>query len=424
MLLLTLALLALQQPEPAPTQDPVPQPGPEYPAPDGNLDLNTFGGIEAPTQPNTTSSSNVTRTNRITPIQPMRNVDRLLARIDSLVAVRGQEDNMVSGIGLVTGLAGTGDSGNAARQLLRNLLLTRNINIPAQDLASKNIAVVRVEASLPAGVKPGRKIDIRISTIGDSQSLVGGVLAFTELTDVSGTVVYATASGPVTVGGFSAEGESASATRNHVTVGTLPSGGKVEREVPTHIVSDHGYIYLDMRIAHQSFGNAVKISEAINRLYPGASEVLPDGRSIKAKVPSDLPKSAHVAYLSTLLQQEVESDNFARVILNERTGVIVMGGDVRLRPGVVGHGNLTVRIAETPQTSQPGPLSAGKTTQLARTELNVEEENNALLIIPGATTLNEVVDVLNLLGTTPRDLITIIQGLSQAGLLVAEIYRM
>lgn len=413
MLLTSLALLALQQ-----------GPAPADPQVTGTVDVTPIGGVEAPTQPTGSSSSSVTRSPRIQPVQPMRNVNRLMARIDSLVAVRGQEDNVVSGVGLITGLAGTGDSGNAARQLLRNLLLARNINIPTQELASKNVAIVRVEASLPAGIKPGRKIDIRVSTIGDAVSLLGGTLAFTELTDVSGTNVYATAAGPVTVGGFSAEGAGASATRNHVTVGTMPGGGKVEREVPTQVVSDHGYIYLDMRIAHQSFGNSVKITEAINRLYPGAAEVLPDGKTVKTRVPDDLPEAAHVAYLATLLEQEVESDNYARVILNERSGVIVMGGDVRLRPGAIAHGNLTVTIAETPEASQPGPLSNGETEVLDRTNLGVEEEDSALVVIPGATTLNEVVDVLNILGTSPRDLISILQAMSQGGLLVADIYRM
>lgn len=418
MLLATFALFALQQQPPA---DPPTQ---ELPAPIGTVDVTPIGGVEAPTQPRNTSSATVTRTPRITPVQPMRTMNRLMTRISSMVAVRGQEENQISGIGLVTGLAGTGDSGLAARQLLHNLLLTRNINIQPQDLASKNVAIVRVEATLPAGIKPGRKIDVRVSTIGDSESLSGGTLAFTELTDVTGTVVFATSYGPVNTGGFSVEGAGASATRNHPTVATMPGGGKVEREVPTYVVSEHGYIYLDMRVAHQSFGNSVKIADSINRLYPKAAEVQQDGKTIKVRVPADLPEASHVAYLATLLGQEVVSDNYARVIINERSGVIVMGGDVRLRPGAIAKGNLTVTIAETPEASQPGPLSNGTTEVLDRTELNVEEGDAPLIVVPGATTLNEVVDVLNLLGTTPRDLISILQAMSQAGLLVAEIYRM
>ncbi len=382
------------------------------------------GGVEAPSQPAGRSRSRVNRTARREAGSAGRAPSATRAPISSLVAVRGQEDNHVMGIGLVTGLAGTGDSVEAARQLLKNLLLTRNINLDIGALSSKNVAIVRVEADLPAGIKPGRRLDVRVSTIGDAKSLEGGTLAMTELTDITGRTVYMTASGPVTVGGFLAEGDGASAKRNHVTVGLLPGGGKVEREVPTSIVSEHGYIYLDARYGHDTFGNLVRIAEAINSLFPGAAETQPDGKTVKVRVPADLPPKLHVAFLDSLLRQEVETDDLARVIINERTGVIVMGGDVRLRPGAIAHGNLTVTIAETPEVSQPGPLSNGETTTLDRTDLAVEEEDRALTMIPGAVTLQEVVDVLNVLGTTPRDMISILQAMAEGGLLVAEIRRM
>lgn len=388
------------------------------------LRLLNSGGIEAPAQPTGASSSTSTRSARFTPVSGAGHDGRLSLPIGSVVAVRGQEDNTVLGIGLVTGLAGTGDSIEAAKRLLSNLLLTRNINVDLGSLSSKNIAIVQVEASLTAGIKPGRRVDVTVSTIGDATSLQGGMLSLTELTDITGRTVYATANGPVTVGGFQASGEGASATKNHVTVGTLPEGGKVEREVPTSIVSDHGFIYLDARSGQDSLGNLVRITAAINELYPRAAVAMPDGKTVKVEVPGDLPDTAHVAYLHSILRQEIESENLARVIVNERTGVIVMGGDVRLRPGAIAQGGLTVTIAESPQASQPGPLSQGATQVLPRTTLNVEEENNALVMIPGAVTLQEVVEVLNVLGTTPRDLIGILQAMSQGGLLVAEIRRM
>ncbi len=383
------------------------------------------GGIEAPAQPSgTASSSTSTRTPRVTPVAAAGHTGRLSIPIGSVVAVRGQEDNTVFGIGLVTGLAGTGDSVESARRLLSNLLLTRNINLDLGSLSSKNIAVVQVEATLPAGIKPGRRVDVTVSAIGDATSLQGGLLTLTELSDITGRFVYATASGPVTVGGFQASGDGATATKNHVTVGTLPEGGKVEREVPTAIVSDHGFIYLDARLGQDSLGNIVRVTDAVNDLYPQAAEAMADGKTVKVQVPTDLPESAHAAYLHSILRQEIESENLARVIVNERTGVIVMGGDVRLRPGAIAQGGLTVTIAESPEVSQPGPLSAGSTQVMPRTALNVEEENNALVMVPGAVTLQEVVDVLNVLGTTPRDLIGILQAMSQGGLLVAEIRRM
>lgn len=388
------------------------------------LRLLNSGGIEAPAQPTGTSTSTSTRGPRFAPAAGAGHDGRLALPIGSVVAVRGQEDNTVLGIGLVTGLAGTGDSIEAAKLLLSNLLLTRNINVDLGALSSKNIAIVQVEATLTAGIKPGRRVDVTVSTIGDATSLQGGMLSLTELTDITGRTVYATASGPITVGGFTASGDGASATKNHVTVGTLPEGGKVEREVPTSIVSDHGFIYLDVRSGQDSLGNVVRITDAINALYPRAASALPDGKTVKVEVPSDLPDTSHVAYLHSILRQEIESENLARVIVNERTGVIVMGGDVRLRPGAIAQGGLTVTIAESPQASQPGPLSQGSTKVLPRTNLNVHEDDNALVLIPGAVTLQEVVDVLNVLGTTPRDLISILQAMSQGGLLVAEIRRM
>jgi flagellar P-ring protein FlgI len=416
MLLTAFLLAALQDPVPAPA-----------PVADGIPRAETAlypSGVEAPAQPTGRSSATVRRTERYAPAVAGDVRSKLLAPVSSLVAVRGQETNVVSGIGLVTGLAGTGDSIEGARQLLKNLLLTRNINLDLGALSSKNIAIVQVEAEVPAGIKPGRRVDVRVSTVGDASSLLGGVLTLTELTDITGTVVYATAAGPVSVGGFQVEGQGASATRNHPTVGTLPGGGKVEREIQTSIASEHGYIYLDLRSNQDMLGNVVRITDAINALYPGAAAAQPDGKTVRVRVPEDLQEEDHVAYLQSLLSLEIESEDLARVVINERTGVIVMGGDVRLRPGAVAQGNLTVTIAESPEASQPGPLSAGRTQRLDRTELGVEEEDNALVLIPGAVTLKEVVEVLNVLGATPRDLINILDAMSQGGLLVAEIRRL
>lgn len=385
------------------------------------------GGVEAPEQPHGRSSSTVTRTSRFQPVVKKNPYSVNYSPIQSLVTVRGTEQNHVMGIGLVTGLAGSGDSGEAAKQLLQNLLLTRNINLPLQSLSSKNIAVVRVEASIPAGCKPGQLLDVRVSAIGDASSLQGGTLAMTELTDITGQHVYATSSGPVTVGGFTAGGKNATATKNHPTVGTLPNGGVVQREIPTSVVSEHGYIYLDIKVAHDTFGNVVNIAEAINQKVPDElpiAEVTGDGKTIKVRVPDFVRPTEHIAFLSHITRQEVETDNLARVIVNERSGVIVMGGDVRLIPGVVTHGSLTVTVAESPETSQPGAFSQGQTQTNDRTELNVEEEDNGLVLNPGAATLQEVVEVLNVLGTTPRDLITILQAMSNAGLLIADIRRM
>ena len=383
-----------------------------------------LGGVEAPKQPELTSRATYVQSPRTAVPGSTRAPERLAMPIGSVTTVRGQEDNSMMGIGLVTGLAGTGDSIEASRQLLANLLLTRNIKVDLQQISSKNIAIVQVEAVLPAGIKPGQKVDVTVSAIGDSTSLQGGSLTLTELTDITGRFVYATASGPVTIGGFSAEGQGASAKKNHTTVGTRPQGGKCEREVPTRLATEHSFVYLDLRSGQESLANVVNVVEAINAMFPKAAEALPDGRSVKVKVPADLPESQHVAYVNAILKKEIETEDLARVIVNERSGVIVMGGNVRLRPGAIAQGNVTVTIAETPQVSQPGPLSNGQTKVVPRTDLNVNEENKPLVLVPGATTLQQVVDVLNLLGTTPRDLISILQAMQQGGMLVAEIRRM
>jgi flagellar P-ring protein precursor FlgI len=267
-------------------------------------------------------------------------------------------------------------------------------------------------------------LSARVSTIGDAKSLEGGTLSFTELTNVSGEIVFVTAAGALTVGGFRAEGKGATAIRNHVTVATLPNGAKVQREVPTSIISDHGFIYLDARLGQDTFGNTVRITDAINSLYPGVATAMLDGKTVRVGVPVDLPEHSHLAYLSSLLNKEVESENVARVLVDESSGLIVMGGDVRLRPGLVVHGNLTVTIAETPQVSQPGPFSNGTTEIVDRTNLQIHEENNGAILVPGAANLKEVADVLNLLGTTPRDTISILQGMQRNGLLVAELQRL
>jgi flagellar P-ring protein precursor FlgI len=382
------------------------------------------GSIQAPTQPSGRSSATYTRGGRFEPAPGQTSGDQVFTPIGSIVQVRGQEENFVLGIGIVTGLAGTGDSVNMTRELINNLLNTHNIKIDPQQISAKNVALVRVEGILPPGIQAGQKIDVRVSTMGDAKSIENGTLALTELTDISGERVYATAAGPINVGGFTRQGEGATVQKNVVTSGVLALGGKVERSVPSQIVSDHGFIYLDARAAHGSYGNMVRIADTINAIYPEMAAADSDRRTVTVRVPSDLPEQAWMAYLDSILRLEIEPDDFARVVVNDRSGVIVMGSGVRLRPMAVAYGNLTVTVAETPEASQPGPLSDGTTTTLPRSEVGVEEENNGIALIPGAVTLQEVVEVLNVLGTTPRDMINILETMSQAGMLLAEIQRM
>ncbi len=342
--------------------------------------------------------------------------------ISSVVNVRGMESNAISGFGVVTGLAGTGDSGDLVKNFMANNLRLYGMTVDATTLSSKNMAVVRVEAEIPPGAKPGSMIHVRVSTIGDAKSIVNGSLANCELFGPNFNFVYATASGPIITNAQSASGESGSSTKNHNNVGVLT--GKVQRDVPTSITNSHGFIHLDAKRGQSTFGNMIAIADVINHMYPGAATVHTDGRTVKIAVPVDLPESAHVAYLNSFLKQEIESDNAPRVVINERTGVIVIGGDVRLRPGAVAHGAIVVTVAESPQVSQPGALSGGTTETVARTDILIDEEPGALTAIPEAVTLQEVVDVLNVLGASPRDLISILTALSDGDLLVADIRRL
>ena len=396
---------------------------PQEPTGQGGL-LLVPGAIEAPEQPGRASRSRFRRTPRITAPGATDHLGRIDAKLSSLVGVRGLEENHVSGFGLVTGLSGTGDSGPLATQLMANTLLTQRINIDPSLLTTANIAVVKVDGFISAGARPGQNFDVRVSSIGDATSLEGGVLDYCLLTDPSGTIAYGSASGPITVGGFSARGQGASTTKNHVTVGTMAGAGKIEKLIPTSVVTEHGYIYLDVRNGQFSLGNTKRMTDRINALYPDVAEALPDGRSIRVAILGGLQEPDYISYLGSILELEVPTDNLARVVVNERTGAIVMGGDVRLRPGVITHSSIILTIAETPEVSQPGALSQGETVVVPRTDLRVEEGDAPLVQVGGAVTLEQVVNVLNVLGASPRDMIAIMDMLVNAGLLVAELRRL
>ncbi len=210
--------------------------------------------------------------------------------VGSVVSVRGMEANVIAGFGVVTGLAGTGDSGDLVKNFMANNLRNYGMAVDATTLSSKNMAVVRVEAEIPPGAKPGALINVRVSTIGDAKSLVGGILDRCELFGPNYNFVYATASGPIMLNALSASGESGSATKNHTNVGVLPSGGKVQVEVPTSITNAHGFIHLDAKVGQGTFGNMIAVAAAINKLYPNAATVQTDGRTVKVAVPLDVPE--------------------------------------------------------------------------------------------------------------------------------------
>jgi flagellar P-ring protein FlgI len=377
------------------------------------------GGVEAPTQPTGKSSSTYSVLPRIPSTPNLKVETGLSVHIRDIMRVRGQELNTITGVGLVEGLAGTGDSGGLVRRLKANYLREMDINVLENEIQLGNIAVVTLSAVLPANVKAGSQIDVTAACMGDATSLTGGVLLFSYLRGPDGTL-YGTAGGPLSTGAISASAEGVSATTSHPTVGMVIGGCKVEEEVKSEIVSEHGFIYLDAPPRNGSFATAVKVTNAVNGIYPGAAVAI-DGLTVRVTVPEGVLQDQHVAFLASILEREIIAESFARIVINERTGVIVFGAGVRIGPGAVTKGNLTVTIAESPEASQPGPLSGGSTEVVPRTQLVVEEENRPISIIKGAANLNEVVEVLNVLGATARDMIQILQSMESAGMLYAQI---
>ncbi|MDF1800341.1 MAG: flagellar basal body P-ring protein FlgI [Planctomycetota bacterium] len=376
-------------------------------------------GIEAPVQPTGKSTARVTvgpRTGEFNRGVPKSGI---MVRVSDVMRPRGQESNTLIGIGLITGLNGTGDSGGYVKQAMSNLLLNMNIHVTDDQLQAKNMAVVTVTADLPPGVRTGTRIDAKVSCFGDASSLAGGSLEITELQGLDGQV-YATVGGSLSASGNAFGADGASAVTNHPTVAMVTGGCKVEREVAVDLFSEHGYLYLETKFRKGGFDTSVRVADTINELYPGLAVPIDAGR-VRVSKPVGLPEEQYVPFIASVLGRELEAESFARVVVNSRTGLVVIGEGVRIGSGAVTKGDLTVTIAESPEVSQPGPLSGGETVEVPRSTLDVQEENRGLSLVTGAATLNEVVEVLNVLGVTSRDMIQILEAMSQSGMLHAEI---
>ena len=343
------------------------------------------------------------------------------SRIKDIADFEGVRDNMLVGYGLVVGLNGTGDTLDNAeftRQSLIGMLQRLGVSTTNGTLKPKDIGAVMVTAKLPAFARQGTKIDITVSALGDATSLLGGTLMVTPLVGADGEV-YAVAQGQVAIGGFSAGGAAASVTKGVPTSGRIASGGVVEREVPfdmTHMES----VQIDLR--NPDFTTARRIAEAVNA-HLGADVARPtDPATVRLQVPPRFLGNS-VALLTDIEQLHVQPDQLARVIIDEHTGTIVMGENVRISTVAIAQGNLTIRITETPQVSQPAPFSAtGTTTTVNRTDVQVDEgADKKMTVLSHGVTLQELVNGLNALGIGPRDLITILQAVKAAGALQAQI---
>ena len=345
-------------------------------------------------------------------------------RIKDITSVRGVRDNQLTGLGLVTGLNGTGGSSPVTRQFSQNLL--QRFGVRASPLGrlgiatdttqlTDNISVVTVTADLPIFAKEGATIDVSVAAFDDAESLLGGVLMTTPMRGVD-NCVYAVASGHVSVGGFAFDGAAASAQKNHPTTGRIPQGAIVEKTVPFKF-SEFGSF--ELQLDESDFVNAQRVSQAINLSFPGVADPV-DASTIRVLVPPQHITNP-IAFVGEVRSLIIRPDVVARVVINERTGTVVVGGSVRISPVAVTHANLNVVTAETPEVSQPNPLTDGVTAVVPRTDLGVTEERRPIHLIGQTTTVSDLAQALNALGVTPRDLSAIFQQLKTAGALHADL---
>jgi flagellar P-ring protein precursor FlgI len=296
------------------------------------------------------------------------------------------------------------------------MLENMGMTVSPTTMKLKNVAGVIVTADLPPLVKPGTKIDILVSSLGDATSLQGGTLLVTPLKGVDNRI-YAVAQGPLSVGGFAITGNAGSVQKNHPTVGRIGQGGTVEREVP---IRWSGKEVMTMNLGQPDFTTAARVAEAVNSRLPGASARPLDASSIEFNVPMNYRENLAMM-VAELENLNVEPDAIGKVIIDERTGTVVVGENVKLSTVAVAHGNLSVQVREGQNVSQPGPFSMGETVATPTTDINVEEGADQLLLIERSTTIHDVVKALNAIGVTPRDLIMIFQAIKAAGALHGEL---
>ncbi|MCW8208827.1 flagellar basal body P-ring protein FlgI [Verminephrobacter aporrectodeae subsp. tuberculatae] len=344
-------------------------------------------------------------------------------RIKEVAAVQGVRSNQLSGYGLVVGLDGTGDQTNQmpyTTQTLANYLQQLGIGLApgaAAQLQPKNVAAVIVTAQLPAFAQPGQTIDVNVSSMGNSRSLRGGTLVATPLRGADGEI-YALAQGNMVVGGAGASAGGSKVQINHLSAGRIPQGAQVERAVPTALHSGES---IQLGLNASDFQTARRVAQAINaRLGAGLATAL-DGRTVQVRAPAD--PGARVDFIAELeeLPLEPSTPPSAKVVINARTGSVVLNQSVTLGPCAVAHGNLSITISATPLVSQPNPLSPGQTVLAQRNDISVRQEPGSVIALPAAAQLADLVRALNALGATPGDLLAILQALQAAGALGAEL---
>jgi flagellar P-ring protein precursor FlgI len=346
------------------------------------------------------------------------------SRVKDLIEVEGIRDNMLVGYGLVVGLNGTGDSLKNApftQQSLQTMLERLGVNTRGTTMQTKNVAAVMVTANLPAFAAQGTRIDISVSAMGDAKSLQGGTLLVTTLFGADGQI-YAVGQGPVAISGFSASGAAESVSRGVPTAGRIANGAIVEREIGFSLASEHT---LRLSLHNPDLTTASRIATAIDAYMGTTVAEATDPSTIRVTVPDGYPKGV-MGLLTDIEQVKVDPDEPARVVIDEESGVIVMGADVRISTVAIAQGNLTIRVTETPEASQPAPFAkVGTTVVLPRTQVSVDEgKGNKIAVLHEGVSLQNLVDGLNALGVGPRDIISILQAIKAAGALQADIQVM
>jgi flagellar P-ring protein precursor FlgI len=346
-------------------------------------------------------------------------------RIKDIADIQGVRGNPLTGVGLVTGLAGTGDTTLLSRQMLTNVLRDSGLVLTPSELTGGSIAVVMVTAELGPFDREGTRIDVDVATVGDAKSLQGAMLMPTPLRGLDGEV-YAVAQGGLSLGGWSVSGTQASVSKNHQTVGHIPDGAIVERaELANFIEQAAGERFLTLHLRNNDFATAERISEVVNRMHANSSVVL-DAGAVRIGIPEDVSQTGIASFIDGITQKEVTVDTPAVVVVNERTGTIVVGENVGISAVAISQGSLVVKVQETAQVSQPtAPFSdAGSTAVVPETALGVEEQNAYLIPMARSVTVSELAKTLNAIGASPRDLIAIFNALKKAGALQAKLVVM
>ncbi|NIX75011.1 flagellar basal body P-ring protein FlgI [Microvirga sp. c23x22] len=341
-------------------------------------------------------------------------------RIKDIASVQGVRDNQLVGYGLVMGLQGTGDTlrnSQFTEQSLQSMLDRMGVNVRDIPLRTRNVAAVTVTADLPAYIGTGSRIDVTVTSLGDATSLKGGTLMLTALMGGDGQV-YAVAQGPVAVSGFNATGQAETLTQGVATAGRIPNGALIEREVPGQFREMPSLV---LELKNPDYKTATLITDAINdyaeRRYGKRVATPRDFRTVVLQKPRDVGATRFLAELGDLL---VQPDTPARVVVDQRTGTVVIGKNVQISTVAMTHGNLTVRVTETPLVSQPEPFSGGRTTVVPRTQITANEQDAHLAVI-GGSDLQTLVKGLNQIGLKPTDIIAILQAVKTAGALQADL---